>query len=519
MLFVFVGLAFSVLALGKNVCVMKNQQETGSIDPQRGSDYTEAMALVNLYDTLVFPNTAGVMEPKLAESWTASPDGLSYTFRLKVGVRFHDGTEVTAEDVKFSMDRSLALEEGYSWLWADIIDEVTVDDTYVVTFYLTSPFAPFVGSLTSLWVANKDLVLAHAGPGDFGEFGDYGMEWFTLTEDEDAGSGPYMLKNWDRGREIVFERFLNYFEGWPHGDKSIDEFHSLLIKEAATTRTMLRNGELTLTDHWLAFEDYEEIDGYPNAQLVSFMSTEQYNMKLNTKKPPLDDIHIRRMIAWATDYDAVYTQIEPGCGEARGIIPSTIPGHNPRVFQYYFDLDKAREELEQSKYYPNVPPIEIVWPTGTEYRLKIAADLQKNLAKLGVELVLNPQTWGRMCELSTTLESTPHIMGISTPANYPDPDSYFYPIYYSKAAGTFFSTEWLHEPMIDELIDAERKELDPEERTHLMNVLQQVILERCPDVFVFIMPLRIGVQNYLKGFTPRPVQSFYYYPHDWWFEK
>jgi len=506
------------MAVAANILTMSHTQEFGTIDPQRGTDYTETYAMINLYDTLVFPNSAGDMEPKLAASWEATPDGLTYKFTIKKGVKFHDGNELTAEDVVFSMQRSLALKEGYSWLWADIIKDVSAQGE-IVTFSLKRPFAPFVATLAWLYVVNKDLIMAKKAPGDHGEFGDYGAKWLSVSTNEDAGSGPYKLKAWDRGRAIVFERFKDYFGGWPHGDKSIDEVHSIFIQETTTARTMLRKGELTLVEHWRTYADYQEMDKYPNANVISFISPEVLSFKINTKKPPTDDIHIRRMLAWAMDYDAVLNILEPGSAMARGPVPVAIPGHNPRLFRYTMDLDKAREELKKSKYYPNVPPIEVVIPAGLENRRKMALRFQQNLETLGVKLAVNIEPWGRMTDLATTMETTPHIMVISVSANYPDADTYLYSMFHSKAAGTWMSTEWLQDPLVDQLIDRQRVLLDPVERAHTINVLQHAIMERCPDIYVYTMALRVAVQNYLKGFTPRPVMSFYYYFHDWWYDK
>lgn len=503
----------------RNILTMSCNQEFGTIDPQRGTDWTESMAMVNVYDALVFPSSAGDMEPKLATSWDASPDGLSYTFTMRKGVEFHDGSEITAEDVAFSMNRALDLNEGYSWLWSDVIEDVSVDGKYTVTFRLNKPFAPFVSTLAWLFIANKDLVLENKQPGDFGEFGDYGAEWLSVTTTEDVGSGPYMLKSWDRGREIVFERFPGYFEGWPHGEKSIDEVHVMLIYENSTVRTMSRAGELTVVEHWRTYSDYEEMDGYPNVKVVSFISPEELSFKINTKKPPTDDVHIRKMLCWAMDYDAVLNILEPGSGPAKGPIPKVIPGHDPTVFQYTMDLKKAKEEMSKSKYYPNIPPIELVLPSGLENRRKMALRLQENLSSIGVKLNINQELWGRMTDMATTAETTPNIMVTSVSANYPDPDTYLYCMYHSKAAGTWMSSEWLQNPQVDRLIEKERVTLDPGERGKIMNELQHMIVDLCPDIYVYVMPLRAAVQDYLEGFTPRPVMSFYYYYHDWWYEK
>ena len=107
----------------------------------------------------------------------------------------------------------------------------------------------------------------------------------------------------------------------------------------------------------------------------------------------------------------------------------------------------------------------------------------------------------------------------SISANYPDPDSYLYAMYHSKATGTWMSTEWLQNREIDRLIEEERKILDKAEREKVLFEIQDKVTDLCPDIFVFVMPLRAGIQDYLKGFVARPVMSFYYYFHDWWYEK
>src|SRR5690606_30896285 len=106
------------------------------IDPARGSDMASAVSLINLYSSLVYPTPEGNVEPYAAESWTVSDDNLTYTFQLRQGIKFHDGREMTAEDVKFSFDRLMAIGEGFAYLFRGVVREVTVDDTYTVSFHL-----------------------------------------------------------------------------------------------------------------------------------------------------------------------------------------------------------------------------------------------------------------------------------------------------------------------------------------------------------------------------------------------
>lgn len=496
-----------------NLLTISVSQEFGTIDPHRGTDYAEAMAMVNLYDALIFPDENGEMQPKIAESWEISDDGTSYTFNLKQDIMFHDGSYVNADDVVFSINRALKLQEGYSWLWLDTVKEVSKVDDYTVTIKLNKPFVPFLPSLAWLFICNKDLVMDHQ-TGD-----DLGTEWLNTTTTEDAGSGPYTLKSWDRGRELVFSRFKDYHEGWPKGDDSIDEVHALLVMENATVRSMLRNGELTVVDHWRTASDYEEMDAFPNAQVLSFPSPEILSFKLHCRKPPTDDIHIRRMLSYAFDYENARNIVVPGAMPAVGPIPEIIPGHNPDLFQYSYNLNKAKEELAKSKYYPDVPAIQLVTSVGLENRRQLALRLQESLEKIGVELVVNMEPWGRLTDLASTKESTPNIIVASISAAYPDADAYLYSMYHSKAQGTWMSTEWLLDDEIDGLIEKERTLLDPVKRNDVLFEIQEKIVEKAPDVFVLVMPLNIGIQNYLKGFVARPVMSFYYYFHDWWYEE
>jgi peptide/nickel transport system substrate-binding protein len=514
LLTVLLGVALlSIGAVARNVFTMSHTQEFGTIDPARGSDYTESYAMLNVYDALVFPASSGAIEPKLAKSWTISEDGLQYTFVLREDVVFHDGTPLTAEDVKYSIDRVLALLDGNSWLWASFVAETTSVDQYTISIRLSEPFAPFLSTLSWLFIVNKAAIVEHEVDGD------WGTGWLEVATDEDAGSGPYTLKSWDRGRAIVFERFVDYWEGWPQGENHLDEVHSIFLQETATAKTMLRRGELTMVEHWRTYEDYMEMDEIPGVKVLTYLSPEVLAYKINTQIAPTDDVHIRRAMAWAFDYDSILNIVEPGSGAARGPIPPGIPGHDSTVFQYTQDLDKALEELKLSKYYPDIPTIVVVTPQGLEARRRVAVQFKETMATLGVDVEIRIEAWGRMTDLASTIETTPHVMIISTSAAYPDADTYLHFMYHSDSAGTWASCEWLLDPEIDRLIDLERTTVDPVERAQIMSDLQHMIVSRCPDIFVNVLALRVAVQEKLQGFTYRPVMSFYYYYRDWWYEE
>lgn len=131
------------------------------IDPAVGSDFSSSSSLVNLYDSLVYPDAKGDPLPHVAAAWETSEDTLTWTFHLRDDVTFHDGTPLTAEDVKYSMDRLTTIGEGYAFLFLGRLASTDVIDDYTVQFNLAQPFGPFLSTLYRLYILNKDVVEAN----------------------------------------------------------------------------------------------------------------------------------------------------------------------------------------------------------------------------------------------------------------------------------------------------------------------------------------------------------------------
>ena len=166
----------------------------------------------------------GELEMDLAEDMQVSEDGLSYTFTLRKGVKFHDGSELTADDVKYTVDRMLALKKGVYGSMSSISGAEVVDDSTVV-ITLASRFPALPQVLAKLYILNADLVKANETSGDWGE---------AYLVEHDAGTGPYQFVSWQREREFIMEKFPDYYKGWDgnHGDRLVWR----VIKEPATAQ-------------------------------------------------------------------------------------------------------------------------------------------------------------------------------------------------------------------------------------------------------------------------------------------
>ncbi|RLB29675.1 MAG: ABC transporter substrate-binding protein [Deltaproteobacteria bacterium] len=496
-----VGVAKGAVAQEEVVLTYVTQQETMCFDPAKSVDETELGNIFNTYDMLVYPlETGKALAPWLAESWDASEDGLTYTFHLRKGVLFHDGTELTAEDVAFSMDRMLRINMGFSWLWKGILDpgDVKVIDKYTVAFHLNKTFGPFIATLVEFGIVNKDLIMANMKAGEFGEFGDYGQEYLEM---HDAGSGPYIPESIELGNRVMFRKFDGYWRGWEKGQ--IDKVRWLVIPESATMVVMMKKGEADMSEQWLSPEAFEDMAATPGVVVEENPQMQLFFLQMNNKKPPFDDVNVRRAISYAFDYETAIEAIFKGGVQARGSVPVLMPGHSPKVHVYYQDLDLAKRYLENSKY--SMKELEgmsltFVYVKGLEIERKVGLLLANNLKKLGFDVKIRSEVWGTITDMATKPEATPHFTAIYHTAKYPSPDSHTYLIFNPKAWGNYISMSWYENPVVTYLADKARTTVDTEERYRLYGEVQRIGAEEAAALFVANPVLRRAFRDHVKGY-------------------
>lgn len=459
------------------------------IDPAVASDYGGSTALCNMYDTLVFPKPEGGVKPWLAKSWTVSDDGLTYTFELQQGVKFHNGDELTAEDVVFSLNRLLAIGEGFAYLFLPYVQEVKALDTYKVEITLKSPFGPFLNTLVRLYILNKKQVMANIQKdGPYGEFGDYGKGWLVT---HDAGSGPYMVKEMKIEEYLLMEKFDDYWAGWENQDAP--QYVKIIpTTEAITVRTLMSRGELEFTDQWQTSETLNALDQLPNVDITNYYEGSILNLMLHNKKAPTDDIHFRKALAYCVDYQQIMDIIFPG-SRPSNMVPPSVPGYNPDLKPLSFDLTKAEEELKQSKYYGKLDQytVELVTNTDVPDLEKIALMLQANAAKIGIKVEIVKASWTSIVDLVSKPETTPNCLVIWDAPSYAEAGSLLASRYHSKSCGTWEQTEWLQNPEIDKIIEDALATVDEKERFQKYYSIQEKIYnEIFPTAWLAETPIR-----------------------------
>lgn len=488
--------------------IVNTVQIFGTIDPAKITDYTEYMAAVNLYDALTTVNSAGEVVPQLAESWEISEDNQTYTFTLKADATFQDGTTVEAKDVVYSLQRLLELNQGPAYLFAGLVqpENVRAVDERTVEIVLDRVYAPFIANTPLILVVNSDL----AGEQE----GEWAEDYLAANG---AGAGPYQLTGWTRGADMVMERYEDYHAGWPNA-VPIDELRFVVTRDEATVRALAQRGELGMSSQYQSTETYEAVAALDNYKLLETETATAFYLKLNNQLAPTDDVHIRRAIAYATDYETIREIIYPG-GELRGpLSPLFADAFNSDLPAPEYDLEKAAAEVAKSKY-AGEEPIQLshVYVANTAFEEEIGLMFKATLESIGFAVDLRPEPWNRITELATTVESSPNTAQVFYGPTYPSPDSVFFVQYHSEAAGTWSSMSWVDDPEIDDLIDRSRAEVDVDARNALYREIQAKLVERQSDVFYLTQQKRMAAHECLQGYAEVPMQSWDYdFSRMWW---
>ena len=450
-------------------------------DPSLASAFVDYQGLVNMYDSLVIPNAAGGVDPLLATSWEISDDGLTYTFVLRQDVKFHNGDDLTASDVVYTLNRMLAMGGGFAYLFEGQVADVSAPGDYTVVVTTNQPSGLFIYSFSRLYVLNEaELTANTVTPGDYGEFGDYGRQYLTTA---DAGSGPYKVKELRPQESLTLEKNADWFGTFR--PNAPDQVIFIPTTEPATQRTLMANRELEINDQWQSIESYRALDELEGVDIAALPSGSGLYLMMHTRKPPTDDVHFRRALSYAFDYTAAVGLDWPGTKQLQGPVPSNLPGFNPDIVPFSRDLDRAREELALSKYADQLDEIVVTIESASDaHDERFSLLFQANMAEIGIQVEVLRPPWLTMFEHLISQEAGPNLALIYVQPDFPDAGALLYQKYHSKSTGTWSQSEWLLDDAFDAQLDKALSTSDAEQRYAQERELQTYIMDLAPTIFV-----------------------------------
>jgi len=469
--------------------------EPVTMDPPQITDLNSARVTKRIFEGLVGQELGSYkLVPGLAQSWDISRDGLTYTFRLRPNVTFHDGTPFNADAVKFVFERQLN-DKGpyyatgtYPYVKGFLgnVAGVEVLDASTVQIKLKAPLTPFLQYLAhqSLFMFSPESL----------------KKWGKDVVKHPVGTGPFKLETWEPGVKVVLARHDQYWGGAPKIRQAI----YVPIVEAQARLVALKTGDIDLTMD-VPPDSLDELRRDPNLVVAESNSSAVWYVTLNTRHPILKDRRVRQALNHAVNKEAIIRDILRGTAiVSRGpISPVYGPYYEENTARYPHDLEKARALLKDAGYAGGFELGFLVPESGSGMQspVEMATVIQANLAQIGVRAKIQTMEWGAY--LRKYLEQ-PDMAEMSWNPSIGDPDHMMYMLLSSDRFPPAFNSGYYQNDRVDDLLRRARTTLDEKARVPLYKEAQKLVVEDAPWIFVDHGKQVIVHRKRVQGFKLHP---------------
>ena len=460
----------------KNTLTWAQGADVTSLDPHQGKETPAVQVNTQIFDTLVTvdPETNEVV-PQIAESWEQTDDQ-TYVFKIREGIKFHDGSDLTAEDVKFSLDRARN-SAAVSYI-VNFIEEVTVDDDHTVTVKTTAPYAPTLRNLAIPFAAIVPKAVVEADENAFIQ--------------NPVGSGPYKFVEWNHGDHVTLKAFDDYYAGKPETENLIMK----VIPETSQRTIALETGEVDLA-YDLAVNDIPKVNSDDKLTVYEIPSLTCWYVSMNMNKKPFDNPKVREAMSMAIDRQTIIDTINAGSGQTADAIIA------PAVFGYYstgvkeYNPTKAKELLAEAGY-PNGFSTTL-WVNDNQSRIEMCQAMQEMLLEVGVQCNLEVLEFGSFISRTTAGDHDLAYFGWTTSSG--DADYSYYSLEHSTQQGAAGNRSFLADPDVDKLIEEARSNTNEEERKELYKELAIKLDEINNNIPVYYSSINVGANKKVEGFV------------------
>ncbi|WP_121611504.1 ABC transporter substrate-binding protein [Mesobacillus foraminis] len=485
----------------KDTLVFARGGDSTSLDPITTTEGETFKVTENIFETLLeYGEQDTTIHPGLAEEWNVSPDNLTYTFKLREGVKFHDGTDFNADAVVYNFERWMngdadkfpyyTMFGGFKGEEGHVIKEVKAVDEHTVEFVLNRPQAPFL----------KNLAMSPFGiasPEAVEEQGDN-------FRSNPVGTGPFKFVEWKQNDRIVLEKNQEY---WQDGLPKLNKIIFRVIPENTARLNALSNGEIDLMDG-LNNSDEASVTGNSSLQVIERPSMNVGYIGFTVNRKPFDNKLVRQALSHAIDKKSIIDSFYGGKADAAiNPMPPSIEGYNESIEDYPYDLEKAKELLAEAGYEDGFEMDLWAMPVARPYMpegMKVAEVIQESFSKIGVKANIQSVDWATYLEKAAKGDFDAYMLGWT--GDNGDPDNFLYTLLDKDSIGSnnysYYSSDELH----DILIEAQT-ESDQTKRNELYKKAQEIIKEDAPWVpLVHSTPLLAATKD-LQGYKPHPTGS------------
>ncbi len=463
-------------------------------DPHTTSAYSSFEVLENVYDTLVELSYNLLPQPALATSWVVSENGLTWTFLIRSGVKFHNGRSLTAEDVKYSLERIMDPETGSGNAWRlAAVESIETFGDQVVAIHLKHPYPALVAKIAY----GKPIAIVAKENVEDGTINTHPI-----------GTGPFEFVEHIPGNRIVLKRNPNY---WREGKPYLEQLIYRPIPDEIVRVTSLLTGDIDWLDT-VPPQRISELKGNENLVVGEVDGMSYWYIGVNCMREPMSDKRVRQAIAYAIDRAEI-----TAAAKWEAATPSDNPlpegsywnaGYHP--YLGHESLEKAGELLAEAGYADGFKA-DVMVSTQFPETVRAAQVLQAQLQALGIELEIRVLEWGTWLEEEAAGNFDFYICGWISNLS---PDDYFYAQHYTDEV---FNFTGYSNTELDELLDQGRREADPEKRFEIYAQVQRIIIDDAPYIYLYIPKVVHAWLPHVKGYVARPDERIRFL--DTWVEK
>lgn len=483
----------------KKKLIIGHANDAVSLDPASTTDMDSFKITVNILETLVkYEKDEGKIIPYLAESWKSSEDGLNWIFKLRQGIRFHDGTIFNAHAVAFNFHRWMDVKHPYHndsfsyWNYIfggfpGFVKSVTAISDYSLEIKLTKPYAPLLNALAmpAFGISSPKAI----------------KNYSECIYENPVGTGPFIFKSWERNKSIVLVRNDKYW----NGSAKVDEVEFKVIPTSKDRLEELKQGSIYMADY-LSPNDIADIKYDPNLHLYLRPSFNVGYMAMNNEKIPFDKREVRVAINHAIDKDKLINDVFDNMAKpAVTYMPPFLWGYNENLESYDYDPEKSRNLLNEAGFPDGFKTTLWVMDAAREYMpkpLEVAEFIKDNLKQVNIEVEIKVFTWN---EYLRKIHNGEHEMAlIGWTGDYADPDNFLYTMLSSKNAKPGFASNYsfYKSKDTDQLLIQARQTTNMIFRRSLYRSLQEIVNYDAPSVpLVHTMPV-LAARLSVKDYTP-----------------
>lgn len=488
------------------VLVFARGGDSVGLDPARETDGESYYGCTQVFDNLVeFKEGTTEVQPALAESWTVSDDGLEIVFKLRSGVKFHDGTDFNADAVVFSLGRQLYEDHPYHeygpwkyWGYMDmsnIVQDIIAVDNLTVKFILQKTEAPIIANLAMDFAG----IVSPAAVEKYGE--DF--------PNNPVGTGPFKFVSWKKEDSMVFEKNADYWRRPAYLDRLIIR----VIPDATARYLALQKGEVDIID-FPSPEDLEDMKANPDIKVIQQEGLNVGYLAFNCDKEPYTDKRVRQAMNYAVNKDEIIAGVYGTAGApAKNPIPPGMWSYNDSIEPYEYNPEKAKALLAEAGYADGFSTTLWAMPVARPYNpngRKVAEIMQAHLADVGVTAEIVSYDWGTYLEKTDHGEHDAALLGWT--GDNGDPDNFLFVLLSIAAAEVPAGNIafWKNEEF-NSLVEEAKVTMDVAKRTALYEEAQVVFHEEAPWLPIAHSVVSEPMQNYVMDFQLSPVGKRQFY--------